>query len=585
MAKSKRARRPIPARPLSATSGERGKALWICILLVALVVVIYGQTVRHDFINYDDDSYVTENVHVLNGLNWADVKWAFTTGHTGYAHPVTWLTHQLDAQLYGTWAGGHHLNSLILHAINAVLAFLFFWRTTQKLWPSAFVAAVFAIHPLHVESVAWVAERKDVLSGFFFLLTIHAYARYAARPQPSRYALALGLFALGILSKPMLVTVPCLLLLLDYWPLRRIKDWQPAVQTPQFPVSRLILEKMPFAIVTIAWSATTYILQGEYGALAEDKLRFGMRAANAFVSYGTYLWNTVSTSGLALFYPYPRTIPAGTVLISVVVTALISILCVARWRKSPSLFVGWFWFVGMLVPVIGLVQFGEQARADRYTYLPHIGLCVFITWGILELSANWPRRREILTSIGLFVIAILTVRGFVQTSFWRNNETIWKRSLAVTTNNYLAENNLGNYLAHTGRLNEGEEHFRKSLEISPRYPEANNNIGTVLTNQGKFAEANAFFETSLKYRPNHAKTHSNIGVTLTELARLDEAAAHFHRALELSPDLVDAHFNYARLLLMTGKRDEAILQLRETLRLKPDDAEAQIQLRQLGAGR
>lgn len=581
MGKRNKSRRHVVApRPASVIHDERSKAVWVCIFLVALVAIVYGQTVRHDFINYDDDGYVTENVHVLNGLNWPDVKWAFTTGHTGYSHPVTWLTHQLDAQLYGTWAGGHHLTSLIIHAINAVLLFLFFWRTTHKLWPSAFVAAIFAIHPLHVESVAWVAERKDVLSGLFFLLTLHAYVRYVAKPEPSRYGLALGLFVLGILSKPMLVTVPCVLLLLDYWPLCRIKIQQSAIS-----IQKLLLEKLPFAIVTMAWSVTTFVLQGEYGALAEDKLGFGMRAANAIVNYGIYLWKTVWPHDLALFYPYPRTIPVGVVLISAAVLALISILCIARWKKSPPLIVGWLWYVGMLVPVIGFIQFGEQARADRYTYLPQIGICILATWGVLELSEKWPRRREILAVASLIVIATFTVRGFIQASFWRNNETLWNHSIAVTSGNYIAENNLGNHLSQKGRMDEAVIHFRKALEISPHYPEANNNLGTVLTNEGRWSEATAFFELSLKYRPDHAKTHSNIGVTLTELGKMDEALAHFHEALRINPDLADAHYNLARALLMSGRRDEAVAELKEALRLRPDDADVKARLRELGGER
>lgn len=565
------------------------RIVWVCVLLVAFVAIIYGQTLRHDFINYDDEGYVTENVHVLNGLNWADVKWAFTTGHTGYAHPVTWLTHQLDVELYGTWAGGHHLNSWLLHAINSVLLFLFFWRTTNKLWPSAFVAAIFAIHPLHVESVAWVAERKDVLSGFFFLVTLHAYAWYAARPKPSRFALAVGLYVLGILSKPTLVTMPCVLLLVDYWPLRRIEFHSPEDKSRKFTIPwpvirRLLLEKTPFAIVAIAWSATTYFLQGEYGALVEDKLGIGLRISNAIVSYGIYLWKTVWAHNLALFYPYPTSVPVGAVLISALALVLISLLCLSQWRKLPPVLVGWLWFIGMLVPVIGFIGFGSQARADRYNYLPHIGLCVAITWGILTLSEKWKYKREILSVVSLIAIAMFTVRAYTQVAYWRNNETLWNHSLAVTSDNYLAENNLGNHFTHTGRMAEALVHFKRSLAISPHYPEANNNLGTILTNEGKFAEATDYFEISLKYRPNHAKTHSNIGVSLTETGRLEEARAHFNRAIELDPFLVDAHFNYARLLLMTDKRDEAIAQLREVLRLKPDDAEARTQLNMLTGG-
>ncbi len=578
MGRKKSLRRNAPVRPVSASHSERGKAVFICIFLVASVFILFGQTLGHDFINYDDNGYITENPHVLNGLNWPDLKWAFTTGHTGYAHPVTWLSHQLDYQIYGSWAGGHHLTSLILHAANAVLLFLFFWRTTRKLWPSAFIAAIFAVHPLHVESVAWAAERKDVLSGLLFLLTLHAYAAYATKPQFSRYLLALCLFALGILSKPMLVTVPCVLLLVDYWPLRRFPNEQSAIS-----IQKLLLEKIPFALIAVAWSVVTFILQKKFGAVAETQAPIGLRATNAVVSYGAYLWNTLWPQHLTLFYPYPRSLPWAAMSVSATVLVVISALCVARWRRSPYLIAGWLWFLGMLVPVIGFVQFGEQARADRYTYLPQIGLTILVIWGVLELSVRWRQRRQILAGAGLFVIGAFATLGFIQTSYWRNSKTVWEHALASTSGNYVAENNLGSDLSHKGRLDEAVIHFRKALEISPNYPEANNNLGSVLANEKRWSEATGFYENALRYRPDDARTHSNIGVSLTETGRLDEASAHLRRALQIDSSLAEAHFNLARVLLMSGRHDEAVEELKESLRLKPDDQQTKAALRQLGA--
>ena len=573
------------ARPPSQAQSERIKSGIVCIFLAAIVWIAFGQMLRHDFINYDDAEYITENVHVLSGLNWPDVKWAFTTGHTGYAHPVTWLTHQLDCQLYGVWAGGHHLTSIAIHTVNSLLLFLLFWRMTRDLWPSAFVAALFAIHPLHVESVAWIAERKDVLSGLFFLLTLHAYAAYAAKPQVARYLLTLGLFVLGILSKPMLVTVPCLLLLLDYWPLRRMTF--PASKRDlagRFNLGRLILEKVPFALIAASWSLLTFVIQKKYGAVAEEA-HFGIarRIANAFVSYAMYVWNTFWPQDLALFYPYPSTLPSGTVMVSVALLVLVSVLCIAKRRSSPYLIIGWFWFLGMLVPVIGFVQVGEQARADRYTYLPQIGLCLLVTWGAMELFSKWRRGREALAVIALFIITGLTALSHLQASYWQNSETLWHHSLANTSNNYVAHNNLGKVVMLKGRLDEAVVHFRKALEICDDCSDVHNNLGHALARQGHWAEAITAYQAAIRTGPNYPNAHNNnnLGIALAKVGKTDEAIEQFREALRIDGDYREAHSNLAILLLQLGRRDEAVVHLSEALRLKPDDAQVKAQLRQL----
>jgi Tfp pilus assembly protein PilF len=583
MAKSGRKKsRSAEAARARVPEADVSKAALICLVLIAIVGIVFGQTLRHDFINYDDEEYVTENPHVLNGLNWEDAKWAFATGHTGYAHPVTWLSHQLDAQLHGAWAGGHHLTSVILHAANSILLFLFFWRTTRRLWPSAFVAVVFAIHPLHVESVAWIAERKDVLSGLFFFLTLHAYVRYVGKPKASSYLLTLFLFALGILSKPMLVTVPAVLLLLDYWPLERMALQKSEVRGQRSAVSSLILEKIPFVVIAGIWSVITFMIQGKYGAVAEAKLGIGMRAANAIASYGTYLWNTLCPRQLSLFYPYPHELPWGTVFISAAALILISIWCVVRWRDSPYLIVGWLWYLGMLLPVIGFIQVGEQARADRYMYLPQIGFCILVTWGFLKLSASLPRRREILPVISALILLILVPLSYRQVSYWRNSETLWNHSLAVTEGNYIAHNNLGNYVMHRGRLDEAIPHFQKALEILPSYAEANNNLGYALANKEKWQEAIGYYEKALRTKPDYVKAHNNLGVALAVSGKTDDAIAQFHEALRLDPDFADCHANLGHCLLQLGRREEAAAQLRSALRIKPDDAEVREELRKLG---
>ena len=574
------------ARPPSHAQSERIKSGIVCVFLAAIVWIVFGPTLRHEFINYDDDKYVTENVHVLNGLNWPDVKWAFTTGYMGSAHPVTWLTHQLDYQLYGDWAGGHHLTSLAIHAVNSLLLFLLFWRITRGLWPSAFLAALFAIHPLHVESVAWVAERKDVLSGLFFLLTLHAYAAYAAKPQIWRYLLALCLFVLGLLSKPMLVTVPCLLLLLDYWPLRRMTF--PASKrdlASRFRLSRLILEKIPFALIAASWSLLTFVLQKKIGAVVEEA-HFGIarRIANAFVSYAMYVWNTFWPQGLALPYPYPSTLPSGTVMISAALLVLVSVLCVAKRRSAPYLITGWFWYLGMLVPVIGFVQVGEQARADRYMYLPQIGLGLLVTWGAMELFTKWRRGHEVLAVMALFIITGLTALSYFQTSSWQNSETLWQNSLANTSNNYVAHNNLGKVLMVKGRLDEAVVHFHKALEDCADCPDVHNNLGHALARQGNWADAITAYRAAIRTWRNDPNAHyyNNLGISLAKVGKTDEAIEQFREAVRIDRDYREAHSNLALLLLQLGRRDEAVEHLSEALRLKPDDANVKAQLRQLG---
>ncbi len=553
-------------------------------MLVVLVWVAFGQTLGYGFINYDDPEYITENPHVLNGLSGQNLIWAFTTGHTGYAHPVTWLTHQFDCQLFGVWAGGHHLTSLLIHTINTLLLFWLFWRVTRQPWPSAFIAAVFAVHPIHAESVAWVAERKDVLSGFFFLLTLHAYTSYAAKPKASNYLLVLTLFILGVLSKPMLVTAPCVLLLFDYWPLRRMALPPDKPSGNKLTLGRLIAEKVPLLVVAIVWSLITFSLQKGSGATAQAHLALGRRIANALFSYLMYLWNTVWPYEMALFYPYPRELPAAAMLVSIVLLVLMAVLCIVRLRSSPYLVTGWLWYVGMLAPVIGFIQVGEQSRADRYMYLPQIGLSILLAWGALELFGKSQRGRQTLATVAAVVALMLTILCHVQAGYWKDSETTWNHSLAVTTGNHIAHNNLGDVLIKKKQWNEAVEHLQKAIQIFPDYPEANNNLGFALASNGKWAEAVASYQTALKFRPNYPKARNNLGISLSEQGKTKEAIEQFNEAIRQDPDYADSHANLAIALLQAGRRDEAITQLRETLRLKPDDAEVRAQLRQLGVG-
>ncbi len=556
-----------------STSPDNSRILLVCLALAGITCALYWPVLGNAFVNYDDNTYITENAHVLHGLNWPDLKWAFTTGHTGYAHPVTWLSHQLDYQLYGAWAGGHHLTNLAIHVANTLLLFLLFWRLTRDLWPSAFVAALFAVHPLHVESVAWIAERKDVLSGLFFLLTLHAYAAYTTKRQVSHYLLALGLFVLGILSKPMLVTVPGVLLLLDYWPLGRLTLRQGKRDPAIWPtIRRLIVEKIPFALVAVGWSILTFALQKEVGAVGQQEI--ALRMANAVVSYATYLWTTFWPQHLAVFYPYPTSIPLWTVLVSVALLVLVSVLCLARWRSSPYLSVGWFWYLGMLLPVIGLIQAGGQAHADRYAYLPQIGLSVALGWGIVELTKPWPSRRYWLSGAAAVVMALLMARSWSQIRVWRDSESLWSHALAVTPDNLVARFNLGHVVGQQGRYQEAVEHFTIALRIEPDFLDALINMGMTLMDQGHAAEAAGFFERALRVAPDSSKAHTQLAIALARQDKKAEALAEFRKAVELAPQDADARANLGLMLARQGNVAEAMEQLSEAVRLNPESAEA-----------
>lgn len=590
--------------------GQRRTIALICLILAVVTFAVYWPVRGNDFVNYDDNVYITENAHVRNGLNWPDLKWAFTTGHTGYSHPLTWLTHQLDYERYGGWAGGHHLTSLAIHILNSLLLFLLFFRMTRAIWPSAFVAAIFAIHPLHVESVAWVAERKDVLSGLFFLLTLHAYAFYTKKPRLLRYLLALFLFALGLLSKPMIVTLPVVLLLLDYWPLRRMTfGASKADRSREQPIGWLILEKVPFLFMAAAWSLITFIIVRESRLVVEEPhLGVWLRGANALVSYATYFLETFWPRDLSVFYPHPVVWPWGIVLGATTLLALISALCIARKSVAPYLIVGWFWYLGMLVPVIGLIQAGAQARADRYTYLPQIGLCLALSWGLADVFKNWSYRRYILPAGATVVLALLVCATWYQTQVWRDSESLWRHALATTSDNDAAHiglcdallqkgradeamrhaemalrirpngvdahNHLGIVLASKGRPDDALIHFQRVLEMKPNRPKLHYNLATVLLQKGQVDEAISHFQKELQIQPGFVDAHNNLGIALSQRRKADEALVHFQRALEIDPNRPRVNYNLANVLLQKGQADEAIVHLQKELQIQPNYTEA-----------
>jgi tetratricopeptide (TPR) repeat protein len=598
---------------IAIPSQKRAVAL-TCALLALVTFAVYWHVDHNDFINYDDNLYITENARVAGGLTWTDVKWAFTTGHTGYPHPLTWLTHQLDCQLYGNWAGGHHLTSLAIHVANAVLLLLFLWRTTRRVWASAFVAAVFALHPLHVESVAWIAERKDVLCGLFFFLTLHAYASYAKESSPRYYVMALLFFVAGLFSKAMIVTLPFVLFLIDIWPLGRLEcATSKGNGTRSSTVLRLIGEKLPFLLLAIVWSVITLIVAKQAGALARiENVGASTRIANAVVSYAIYIWKTFWPQNLNLFYPYSRHLPWLTVVGSVALLVVISLICIKRRSSSPFLLVGWFWFLGMLVPVIGVLQAGAQARADRFTYLPQIGLILALTWAVSDLSKSWPRRRTLLASTAAIALSLLVWRAWDQTAVWHDSESVWRNALAATTANYTAHVQLCDALLGKGRIEEaiaqaemavriqpnGAEghsnlaiallkkgdtenallHLQRALEIKPNRPKLHYNIATILAEKGQIDEAIVHYEQELEIQPQFAEAHNNVGTALLRKGRLDDALVHFEKALAVSPGSAKVHYNIAVVLVRKGQPLGAVDHLQKALQLDPSNADARVEI-------
>ncbi len=545
------------------------KATAVCVFLLLAVALVFGQTVRHEFVNYDDGPYVYENPQVAGGLTARGIAWALTASHGGNWHPLTGLSHMLDVQLYGLNAGGHHLTNVLLHAAAAILLFLVLWRMTGFLWRSAFVAAVFAIHPLRVESVAWVAERKDVLSGLFFMLTLWAYVGYARRPFSSvRYLAVAVLFSLGLMAKPMLVTLPFVLLLLDYWPLGRMGPLS-ADKPPPFPWL-VIVEKLPLMALTIASCVATIITQSE-AITPIDTIPISSRISNALVSYVAYIGDLFYPVGLAVLYPHPGSgLPIWKVAASTLALTGITTAAVAWRRRFPYLFVGWFWYVGMLVPVIGLVQVGSHSMADRYTYLPQIGLSLCVTWGIAQFAASRRHRCRLCGIASALVILLLMGLAWRQTSYWRDSETLWTHALACTADNYTVHNDLGVIVEERGRIDEAIAHFQKALKIKPNFAEAHHNLGNAFMRRGQADAAITHYQKSLELWPGDAKSHNNLGVALAGLEQVESAIIHFQRALEIQPDYAEARFNLGRALDRQGKTADAVIQWREAVRLQPN---------------
>ena len=630
----RRKRTPTGPATTSRVYSDRVITGIVCIFLAAIVWIAFGRALGNGFVDYDDVEYVYDNPKITSGLSFNGIQWAFTHVHAANWHPLTTISHMLDCQLYGLQPWGHHLTNILLHATGAILLFLALLKLTvgeavgfprdansvpysqrrrakgeassvlatvidrrYSLWASAFVAALFAIHPLRVESVAWVSERKDVLSGVFFMLTLLAYARYVRkdRHRTGAYLLVIVLFALGLMCKPTLVTLPFVLLLLDYWPLGRMQSGKSEGQrdqrsevrgrTSEFQrfsfsafqnVRLLVVEKIPLFLLSAASCVATVLAQKQ--ALEKSlNLTLVERVSNAVVSYVAYLSQMFYPEHLAVLYPY-RNLTLAEALVSLLFLGIVSVIFFLWRRRYPFLLVGWLWYLGMLVPMIGLVQVGAQTRADRYTYLPQIGLYILATWGAVELFARWRAGRKILAVAALLVIVALAACTYRDTSYWENSETLWKHAIANTSNNYIAHYNLGVVFLRKAQSAAALVEFQKALQINPDYADVEMNLGVVLQRSGDLDGAIRHTQKALQIDPDSPEALYNLGNLLLQRGHPDEGITYYRKALAIKPDYPEAHTNLGAALAQKGELDQAITEFDEALRLRPKYAEAHTDL-------
>jgi protein O-mannosyl-transferase len=560
-------------------------ALIVMVLLVAAVLIAYGSVTDLGFTSFDDDKYVTNNPHVLQGLSVKTAQWAFTHAYAANWHPLTWMSHMLDVRLFGLNPVGHHMVSLLFHILNVVLLFLVLNRMTKSVWRSAFVAMLFGVHPIHVESVAWIAERKDVLSTFFWMLTMLAYVYYVERRNAFRYLAVLVLFALGLMAKPMLVSLPLILLLLDYWPLQR--------QSAEVGWGRLVAEKAPLFVLAAASCVITIIVQRAGGAvLALEKIPVGIRIANAFVSVVKYIGKMLWPTQLSAYYPHPMdSLPLWIVAGAIVLCVVATIMAIIVRKRAPFVTVGWTWYLITLVPVIGIVQVGEQAMADRYSYVPLIGLFLLIAWGVPEFlsrreqpatrqsrrqedkkahSQTEPRSEFGLATVAMVVVLAMMLMTFRQVGCWKDDFALFSHALDVAPDNYFAHDHVGATLFEKGEYSRALKHATRAVEIKPDSPSAQSNLGGMLVKLGKPQDALAHLQSAVKLSPGFAEAQYNLGNVLLMLGRIAEAEVHIKNALRIDSTMAQALCCYGFILYRKGNVDEAIEHLREAVRLNPD---------------
>lgn len=566
----------------------RDLCIYACLILA--IIGVYSQVRSYSFVNLDDPEYVQANPHVRGGLTWDNVRWTLLADRDGNWFPLTWLSHMLDCQIYGMQSGGHHLTNVVIHLLTTLLLFALLKKMTGARWCSAVVAFLFALHPLHVESVAWVTERKDVLSGFFWVATFWGYLSYVERPRWSRYLVIIVPFCLGLMSKPMIVTLPLVLLLLDVWPLRRItigvnvpaaklKQKTRVGNSTQHIFSRLVWEKVPLLALSAASSVVTYTVQQRGGAVMSlQGIPLASRMANAVVAYVAYLAQLFWPVKLAVFYPHPINVPAEEVIGAGLLLLAISALILRSARKLPYLAVGWAWYLGTLVPVIGLVQVGMQARADRYTYIPAIGIFIMAAWGVAELCDRRILARPVLVGLAAIACSGCLLLTWFQVRNWRNSESLFQHAIEVTKDNYMGYFGMGGVFRDSGRLDDAIAAYSEAIRLFPGVTAARGGLGAVYLKQGRLDEAAAQLSEAVRLNPNSAEDHISLGIAYKQLGRAGDALAQFSEAIKLEPDSADAHYNLGTLYAGGGQCDEAQAQFALALRLEPDHAQTHYNL-------
>ncbi len=545
-------------------SAQQRTTFLITILLITIILVPYLQVRGYDFVLYDDPRYVTANEHVRLGLTGENVRWALTATETGFWHPLTWLSLMADYELYGLNPAGYHITNVLLHIISTLLLFFVLGRMTGALWRSALVAALFAVHPLHVESVAWIAERKDVLSALFWMLTMGAYTFYAARPSGRRYLGVLSCFLLGMMAKPMLVPLPFVLLLLDYWPLGRLKG--------ERDIRPLVTEKIPLLAISLLVGLVTIYAEKKFGALPlSETYPWEVRLANGVVSYATYLGKTLWPTNLSVFYPYVTSLPLIKTILSICLLLAVSVLAIGKAKSRPYLLTGWFWYLIALLPVIGLIQVGHHALADRYTYLPSIGIFMAAVWGGDDLLK---KRQKLLVPLSIGIILLCVLVTGRQVKNWQNSQTLFAHALAATEKNYVAHNNLGLALLEKGRLEEAAFHFSEAIRIKPEGVKLLLNMGITLSKQRKYADALPYFQKAIRIKPDHVDSYLRLADAYLSLGKDKEAGENYARVLRLDPRNALGETNWAMILIRQGQNEAALALLRKAIVHQPDLADA-----------
>lgn len=547
----------------------------IVLFLIIAIAGIYWQVGGFSFVLYDDEEYIILNPRLRIGFTFENIRWYLTSSFAGNWHPVTWFSHILDVQLFGLHAMGHHLTSVVLHGINSILLFLFLQRFTGSLWRSASVAALFAVHPLNVESVAWIAERKNVLSTLFWILTLYFYASYTEQKSKSFYMLSVFTFILGLMSKQMLVSIPFVLLLLDYWPLRRISrhtEIKMLVYTRSKEFGILILEKLPFLILSIIASVIVVVSQN-HAINSLSGYSLGRRFANAATSYIQYLRKFIWPDDLIVFYPFPDRIPVWETIVSALFLLIITLGAVSLRKRYPEMFVGWFWYLITLIPVIGIVKIGLQSMADRYAYVPTVGIFMIVVWRISDIAGKRPLRKFITTCIVSVCIMIFSVLAWHQASYWKDTMTLFSHTLEISKDNYIALCSIGQTLKEQGRQEEALQKFDKALQIAPWYEPILTQQGITLMKQGMLDAAILKFSEAIAQNPNTVPGHTNRGIALAMQGRLDEAISNFLISIEIDKRSSSAHYNLALTMYRQGKTDAAINHYEKALATDPTDFE------------